>query len=317
MKFQKTRGLIAAPFTPMESDGRLNLAVLETYARWLHQSKVVGAFICGTTGEGNSLTLAERRQVAECWMAIAPKGLRVIVHVGYAPLADCRILASHAASIGADGIACMAPPIKTFGVSELADWCEQIAAAAPLLPFYYYHMPSVSGVNVKVAALLRLVAPRIPNFAGVKYTYEDLEDYAECLHFDNGRYDVLFGRDELLLAAVSLGARGAVGSTYNFAAPLYYELIAAFDRGDKGLAADLQAQAIRMITTCVGAGPHPVATFKWLMRKTGVDCGPSRPPLVDLTFVQATALDSALQTAGAYKWISRTRRSDTVATAVQ
>ncbi len=102
MTNKKTKGLIAAPFTPLRANGAVNLDAVAPYARWLHRHGVVGAFICGTTGEGMSLTMDERRQVAERWVATAPAGLRVIVHVGHNALADCQALAAHAQDIGAD-----------------------------------------------------------------------------------------------------------------------------------------------------------------------------------------------------------------------
>lgn len=302
----KTKGLVAAPFTPMKADRTLNLDRIDEYAKRLHGNGVTGSFICGTTGEGMSLTLDERRQVAERWVSSAPQGLRVIVHVGHASLADSRALAEHAALIGADSIACMAPFFfKPSGVEGLAEWCEEIAAAAPELPFYYYHMPSMTGFNVQVSEFLRLAAGRIPNLAGIKYTFEDLEDYERCLKFDNGRYDVLFGRDELLLSALKLSARGAVGSTYNFAPGLYHEIIAAYDRGDEDRAKELQALAVRMIAAFVDCGAHPIAAFKEFMSRIGIDCGPTRLPLSCPAGGQIAKRDEALDAAGALEWMAR------------
>lgn len=291
MNSRRTNGLIAAPFTPLHPDGSLNLDAIGACARHLWRTGVVGAFICGTTGEGASLTVDERRRVAERWMAEAPAGLRVIVHVGHTCLEDCRALAAHAESIGADSFACLAPYFfKPAGVPGLVDWCAAVAAAAPRLPFYYYHMPSMTGVSVPVADFLPAAAGRIPNLAGVKYTFEDLDDFERCLRFDGGRYDLLFGRDELLHSALKRGARGAVGSTYNFAAPLYQRIISAFDRGDEATAVALQARAVEMIQACVRAGGHPIAAFKTLMGRMGCACGPCRPPLANPTAGEAEAL---------------------------
>lgn len=296
MTIQKTNGLIAAPFTPLHADGSLNLDAIPSYAGHLQRLGVVGAFICGTTGEGASLTLGERRAVAERWRQAAPPDLRVIVHVGHTCLEDARALAAHAQAIGVDSIACLAPFFfKPDGVAGLVEWCAQVAAAAPQLPFYYYHMPSMTGCNVQVAEFLAAAGPRIPNLAGIKFTFEDLEDFARCLRFADGRYDVLFGRDELLHSALKLGARGAVGSTYNFGGPLYRQVIAAYDRGDGATAVALQATAVEMIKTCVNGGGHPIANFKCLMRRLGVDCGPTRLPLTNPTADQAAAMLARLE----------------------
>lgn len=302
---RKTNGLIAAPFTPMRADGALNLAAIGDYARWLHTNGVAGAFICGTTGEGASLTLDERRQVAEAWVKAAPSGLRVIVHVGGNCLADSRALAAHAAAIGADSIATLAPFFfKVRNVGELVEWCAQIASAAPQLPFYYYHMPSMTGTSLPVAEFLPAAAARIPSLAGIKYTYEDLEDFARCVRFENGRFDVLFGRDELLHSALKLGARGAVGSTYNFAAPQYRAIIEAFDRADEARAAALQAQAVQMIDSCVKCGAPPIAAFKWLLARVGMDCGPTRLPIVNITPQEFEPLAARLDALSGFAWSS-------------
>ncbi len=301
-----TEGLIAAPFTPMRADRTLDLNAVDSYARHLHANGVVGAFVCGTTGEGLSLTIEERCTLAERWVAAAPVGLRVIVHVGHNSLPDCRTLAAHAQSIGADSIACLAPSFfKPAGVDGLVAWCQQVAAAAPDLPFYYYHIPSMTGVSVTVSEFLGLAARRIPSLAGVKFTFEDLDDYQRCLELEDGRFDVLFGRDELLLSALARGARGAVGSTYNFAAPLYQTLIEAYRRDDRQQAAELQALAVRMIDVLVGSGAPPVATFKWFMSWVCVDCGPSRLPLVDPTDEQIVSLKSRLEAMGILEWAAR------------
>jgi N-acetylneuraminate lyase len=295
----KTTGLIAAPFTPMHADSSINLGAIEGYAQHLHSNGVVGAFVCGTTGEAMSLTLEERMSVAETWMKKAPKGLRVIVHVGHTTLGDCKKLASHAQSIGADSTSCMAPFFfKPNSAESLVQWCEQVASAAPKLPFYYYHIPSMTGVSIPAYEFLKIASDRIPNLVGVKFTYEDLDDFKSCLDFKNGRYDLLFGRDERLLSSFAIGARGAVGSTYNFAAPIYQKLIAAFEAGDQATAEKHQALAVKMIDTLVQGGPSPIATFKWFMKRLGVDCGPARAPLQNPSNAQMAHLEEQLKVLG-------------------
>lgn len=292
----KTRGLIAAPFTPMNSNGQLELRSVKAYADWLHQEGVVGAFICGTTGEGPSLTVPERLQQAEAWVAEAPEGLRVIVHVGHNSLPESKRLAEHAAAIGAGAVACMPPYFfKPGSIDQVVAWCAEVASAAPGLPFYYYHIPSMSGVNMLIADFLKAASGRIPNLVGVKFTYEDIEDFRNCLHVEDGRFDMLFGRDEVLLTALEAGARGAVGSTYNFAAPIYLRMIAAFDQGDIQKARELQEQAVRLIDTCIKGPWNALAAFKWLMGRVGVDCGPTRLPIPCLTTAEASQLEERLE----------------------
>ena len=69
MDIQHLQGLIAAPFTPMNQDGSLNVNIIPAYYEMLKANNVNGAFICGSTGEGVSMTAKEKKQVMEAWAA--------------------------------------------------------------------------------------------------------------------------------------------------------------------------------------------------------------------------------------------------------
>jgi len=300
-------GLVAAPFTAFHADGSLNLEKVEAQVGSLEASGVIGAFVCGTTGESLSLTVPERMAVAERWRAVAPHDFAVIIHVGHPCLADSQALAAHAQKIRARAIGAMAPCFfRPASVDDLVAWCAEVAAAAPELPFYYYHIPSMTGVNIPVADFLARAADRIPTLAGAKFTYENLMDYQRCVSFRNRHYDMLFGRDEILLSALVLGAKGAVGTTYNFAAPLFVRIIEAFGRGDLGAAQADQLRAAEMIATLLRHGG--LAAFKAVMKMIRVDCGPVRPPLRDLTPDERHHLHQDLERIGFFDYCSRCQK---------
>jgi len=280
MKIEHLKGLIAAPFTPMHADGSLNLGMIPFYYETLRTNGVTGAFICGSTGEGVSLTLQEKKQVAEAWANATQnnKDFKVITLVGGTCIADCIDLSQHARSAGLFAVAMTAPfYFKPADVSVLADVCASVAETVPDLPFYYYHIPVLTGVNFPMIDFLRKVDNRIPNLAGIKYTHEDFMDFLSCLNFSAGKYDMLWGRDENFLSALVLGAQGAVGSTYNYAAPLYHELIEAYERGDVETARERQQRAIDMISLLGKYGG--LGTGKAFMKLIGIDCGNFRPPV--------------------------------------
>ncbi len=293
------RGLVAAPFTPFNADRSINLDVIPTYARFLRENGVSAAFVCGTTGEGLSMTLEERLAVAEKWVKSADASLPVIVHVGHTCLEDAQKLTAHAQKIGAAAVSALAPCFfKPRNNDEMVDWCEAVASAAPSLPFYYYNIPSMTGVTLPVAEFLTKAADRIPTLVGVKYTYEDFPDYDACVKVAGGRFDILFGRDELLLEGWKAGALGAVGSTYNYAAPIYLRLLAAHRQGDEATARKLQDTAIKMIAICNGVGVTHLAASKALMAMLGVDCGPVRLPLIQPNATQLATMRSKLNEIG-------------------
>jgi N-acetylneuraminate lyase len=300
------RGLVAAPFTPFHADRSLNLDVIPAYARFLRDNGVGAAFVCGTTGEGLSLTLEERLRIAERWVACADDRLRVIVHVGHTCLTDARTLTAHAAKIGASAVSALTPCFfKPRNNAEVVNWCEAVASAAPALPFYYYNIPSMTGIDYPVVDFLAQAQDRIPSLAGVKYTHENLPDYKACVAFAQGRYDILFGRDELLLEGTDAGALGAVGSTYNYAAPLYLRLLAARTAGLATEARALQDAAIKMIAICNGIGVTHLAASKALMAMLGVDCGPVRLPLAQPDATQLATLRTRLNEIGFFDFAGR------------
>lgn len=284
MSIKHLQGLISAPFTPMDKQGNLNLKLIPAYYEFLKANKVTGAFICGSTGEGVSLTVAEKKQVMEAWGA-ATKGdseFKVMPLVGGTSVRESMELASHAYENGLYAIAITAPfYFKPPSVKALAEICQAIAGAVPKMPFYYYHIPVLTGVGFQMIDLLKAVDGIIPNFAGIKYTHEDFMDFLSCLHFNNGKYDMLWGRDENMLAALAIGANGAVGSTFNYAAPLYYKLIDAFNRGDLKEAQQLQQQSIDMIRLLGKYGG--IATGKAYMKLVGMDCGEFRLPVKNMS----------------------------------
>ncbi|MBI3821771.1 MAG: dihydrodipicolinate synthase family protein [Planctomycetes bacterium] len=284
-------GLVAAPHTPMHGDGSLNPSVISAQAQLLLESGVRGAFICGTTGESLSLTVSERVAVTEAWCDAVDGRMPIVVHVGSNSLLEARVLASHAAQCGVSAIAAMAPSFFKSSIDELIAYCAAVAEAAPETPFYYYDIPTMTNVPIPTARFLEQGAKSIPTLHGVKFTNNDLVTLQECLALD--AFDIVFGYDELLLAGLTFGVRGAVGSTYNFAAPIYQRLIDAFERGDLAAARLAQRQSVRMIRTLQEFGFSRAS--KAMMRLLGVDCGPVRLPLKPMTEDEVRELYGRLQ----------------------
>lgn len=279
MNTKPFQGLIAAPHTPFLEDGRLNLSRIELQYARLRTDGVAGAFVCGSTGEGLSLSTEERKLVATRWREVIGKDpFRLIVHVGHTSLNEACDLAMHARKLGAAGISSIAPIyFKPTELSELIDYCAPIAAAGGDLPFYYYDIPSLTGVTLSASLFLEQAHTRIPSLGGVKFSNTNLCVLQECLHAAGGRYEVYFGSDEMLLASLALGVTGAVGSTYNYIAPLYNHLIQAWNAGHLDQARSLQLRSVRLVGCLARFGA--LAAGKAMMARIGIDCGPVRSPL--------------------------------------
>lgn len=294
----KLSGLVAATHTPFHDDGSLNLDVVEKQAEHLQQNGIATAFIGGSTGESHSLNVDERRLLTTRWMEVARgTDLKVVVHVGSNCLIDAASLAKHAEQSKAVAVAALSPSyFKPRSVEVLVDCAAQIASAAPETPFYFYDIPVLTGVSLSMPDFLEVGRKKIPNLAGLKFTNPDLMAYQFCLRAGDGSFDLPWGCDEFLLAALAFGATGAVGSTYNFAAPIYHRVIKAFAAGDLTTARDEQFLAVQMIQIIVRHGF--IASTKAIMTMLGVDVGPSRLPNARLSAETTKSLRADLDQIG-------------------
>lgn len=293
-------GLVPAVLTPFDARGELNLSAVESHAELLARDGVAGVFVGGTTGEFSSLTFEERLALAARWAAVV-KGtaVRLVVHVGANCLPDAKHLAAHAQTLGAAAIAAVAPSyFKPKSLDVLIQWCAELASAAPHTPLYFYDIPVLTGVALPMADFIERAPARVPTLAGVKFTNPDLMTFQRLLRAGGGRFDVLFGMDEQLLAAVVLGARGAVGSGYNFAAPLYNRVLAAARANDFATARAEQYRGVELVALLMRYGYLPAA--KELMRTRGVDLGGVRLPHQPLTAEQAAAFRRELAALGSF-----------------
>ncbi|KAK2898441.1 hypothetical protein Q8A67_009859 [Cirrhinus molitorella] len=291
---KKLTGLVAATFTPLTAEGEINLSVIGPYIDYLiEKQNIKSVFINGTTGEGSSLSVEERKQLAGAWCQYGRGKLeQVIVHVGCLSIKDCQELARHAASIGADGIAVTSPSyFKPINADALKLFIKEVSIFAPDLPMYYYHLPSMTGVAFDAADVLNGIEQVIPSFQGVKYTGTDLRDLGQCVSYSQSHnWSVLFGVDEQLLGALVLGAHGAVGSTYNYFGRVVNQMLAAFDDGNHMQARALQFESMEIITFAKNLG-FDVAVNKQVMSEvSGLAMGPPRLPLLPCPVLKAQAI---------------------------
>jgi N-acetylneuraminate lyase len=304
MNLNPLHELVTATHSPFHDDGSLAPEVVPIQAAFLAANGISTVFITGSTGEAHSLTCAERMALYDAWAAAAPgHGLRVIAHVGSNCLEDAKTLARRAEKLGFAAISALAPSYyKPGSLTALIDCCAAIAAAAPATPFYYYDIPALTGVSFPMERFLVDAPARIPTLAGIKFTNPDLVSYRRSLEVA-GRFDLPWGVDEMLLSALAAGAKGGVGSTYNWAPELYRELVAAHARGDVEEARRLQSISIAMVDAIAATGF--LGTAKALMGRLGVPVGPARLPLGNPTAAQVDALVEKLDEIGFATWGAR------------
>ena len=295
-------GLIAAPFTPFDASGEVNLVMVGKLQKFYKDNGIAGVFICGTTGECSALTFDEKKLLFEEWSKYKTDDFKVIGFLGGTSVKECQQLARVAKDCDLDAVSVTAPYyFKPTGVEELAAFCGEVASASDL-PFYYYHIPIFTGAYYNMYDLLQQVDGNIPNFAGIKFTYENMMDFQRCLEYKKRKYDILWGRDEMLLAGLVTGAKGAIGSTYGYSAPVCRQIIEAYNRMDIEQARALQLKALGYMTLLHRYGS---STGKAFMKAVGMDCGGYRLPVRNLTNEQMQQFLSELKATDFFEYCSK------------
>lgn len=290
---KKLTGLVAATFTPLTPQGEINLPMIGPYIDYLREKQgVCNVFVNGTTGESMSLSIEERKKLAEEWCQRGQGKLeQVIVHVGCMSVKESQELARHAAQIGADGIAVISPSFfKPKSADTLRMFLQEVASAAQDLPFYFYHLPAFTGVNILARDVLDGIEELIPSFRGVKFSGNDLMDFSLCASFSQPSWSLLYGVDEQLLSALVIGANGAVGSTYNYAGCYVKNLLSAFESRDLDKARAIQLKLQKLLSFAIKTG-FDVGVNKQLMCEiSGLSLGPPRLPVEPCSSAHAQSI---------------------------
>ena len=290
--------ILPAVFTPMYEDESIHYARVDALYQRCMESGFNGIFLNGTTGECMSLSAGEREKLVETWTACRKKNknnaFKIVVHVGSSNLFEASEMAEHAQAQGANGIA-MVPTFyfRPKTLNDLIEQCKYVASAAPEVPFYYYNIPSLTGVNFPLLSFVEQAAKEIPTFAGLKNSFNDLVDYQNCLHFSKGDYSMYWGTDEVFMMVYAAGNRHYVGSTYNYMGEIYFRMLDAYHAGNYEKLTTLQSEATSIYK--ILNEYNALIAGKTIMGHIGIDCGPVRRPLKRLEASEASALLAKLQ----------------------
>ena len=179
----------------------------------------------------------------------------------------------------------------------------EVASGAPSLPFYYYHIPSFTGVMVDMVEFLEVGRRGIPNLAGIKFSDFNVFEFQSCLQSCGAEFDALWGCDEMLLSALVVGAKGAVGSTYNVVSPLFLRIMRLFEEGNLEEAERLQYLAVRFVRVLERYAPLHTS-LKAVMKMIGLDCGGVRLPQQPLPDGTVEQIAKDLEDLGLMKWFA-------------
>jgi dihydrodipicolinate synthase/N-acetylneuraminate lyase len=275
------RGALAAAVTPLRDGGEaLDEDAFAPYADFLAAGGLDGLLALGTTGEGFLLRVEQRMRAAELFVEACRGRLAVAVHAGAQSTWDTVQLAAHAADIGAEAVAVIAPPYFALDEAELLSHLDAAARACDPTPFYVYEFAARSGYAVPLAVLERL-REAAPNFRGLKVSDVPWDRFAPYLVEG---LDIFVGPEALIpqgLAGGAVGAVSALGSAFP-------ELVAAAVR-------DPRSADLAPVRTTIERFPFQSA-LKTVLAQRGVPINPDvRRPLRTLTEEEQAELEAWLE----------------------
>ena len=276
--FSKFQGIIPAFYACYDKNGQIDAAAVRALTEYFLDKGVKGLYVGGSSGECIYQSVAERKLVLENVMAVAKGKLTIIAHVACNNTADSCELAAHAESLGVDAIAAIPPIYFHLPEYAIAQYWNDISAAAPNTDFIIYNIPQLAGVALTMPLLRTML--KNPRVIGVKNSSMPVQDIQ--MFRDEGAI-VFNGPDEQLLSGLAAGAIGGIGGTYGAMPELYMKIRELYLTGNMELGREVQNECCRIIYKMCSAKGNMYAVIKTILRRQGgPDCGGVRLPLAPM-----------------------------------
>ena len=270
-------GVCTALVTPF-LDGRINYPMVNVLLKRQVDARIPAVVLAGTTGEAPTLSDEEKLELFRRAKAHVGDDMTVIAGTGSNDTAHAVELSRAAQEEGADALLVVSPYYNKATPAGLYAHYLSIAHAVSV-PIIIYNVPSRTGVDIPVSVYQRL--SRIPNIVGVKEAGTDIRKFAQIRSACGEDFTVWSGNDDLTVPAVSMGAKGVISVASNVVPSQMRDLTGAALDGDMDTAADLQCRLSPLLELLFcEVNPIPVKTA---MARIGLDCGPCRLPLTELT----------------------------------
>lgn len=285
-------GVFAATLIPMRNDLSCNEQELARHCQDLMARGCRGIALFGTTGEGTSFSVEERKQVMKKLIAFGISPQRLILGICCSAISDAVHLAQAALEANCLSIL-VVPPFFYKNVSDegvIAFYRELIQRTCnPALRLILYHIPQFSGVpfNLSIIKALREEFPDI--VIGMKDSEGNLPFIKDILANCPG-FKIFAGREHLLSEAVQLGAVGGISGIANVFPELLCSLY-EYGRNQENSNRNLDLKRIREVLQMYPIFP---ALKSMMEQKNGEKWHALRPPLTPLTHQQKLALFRAL-----------------------
>lgn len=271
------KGIYAALLTPFKENEEINYQALEQLINHNFDNGLDGLYVCGSTGESMLMSEEERISVLEFTKEVAKDRGVLIAHVGNISTASAIRMAKVAEKLGYDAISAVVPFYYAFSKEAIKNYYKEIIDSTSL-PMIIYNFPGANGFTGMMDIVNELIDDE--KLIGVKHTSDNLFWLEEFKHQKKHLY-VFNGFDEMLIAGLSMGADGGIGSTYNFMGKYILNIYNAFNQGDIKTAQQYQDKVNRIVEKMI---PHGVfAMEKRILTYMGIPMGDCRKPFMPLS----------------------------------
>ncbi|WGF89577.1 N-acetylneuraminate lyase [Marinivivus vitaminiproducens] len=277
------REIYSALVTPYGAHGGVDRDGLGRLLEFQRAMGLSGVYVGGSSGEAMLQTVDERADVIKAVAELNP-GIKLIAHIGAIATRDALSLSDAANESGYDAVSAISPFYYTFSDSELVRHYYAIADRSAV-PLVVYSFPA-KGLGLTPELCTTLLAH--PNIAGVKYTSADLYMLDTLKRANPGKI-FYNGFDEIFLAGLSMGADGAIGTTYNFMGDVFCAIDAAFAEGRMAEALELQGMANAIIAKLYRS---IISGTKYVLARMDVPVGGTRLPIEDVDWAAVPGLQA-------------------------
>lgn len=274
----KYQGIIPAFYACYDDEGKVSSERTKALVEFLLKKGVKGLYVGGSSGECIYHSVAERKEILEAVMEAAQGKLTVIAHVACNNTADSCELAAHAESLGVDAIASIPPIYFHLPEHAIAQYWNDISAAAPNTDFVIYNIPQLAGVALTMPLFKEML--KNPRVAAVKNSSMPVQDI-QMFKMEGGEDFVVFnGPDEQLISGLAMGADGAIGGTYGVMPELYVKIFDLCKAGDYAAARKIQYAVDAIIYAMCACKGNLYAVMKAIIKmREGLELGSVRKPL--------------------------------------
>jgi len=286
--------VLTAMITPMHENGDVNFAEAQRIAEYLLQNGSDGLVVSGTTGEGATLTNAEKLKLFSAVIEVArARKAPVIAGTSNNDTADTVELSKKAEALGVDGILAVTPYYNKPPQDSMYAHFAALDQALNV-PIMLYNVPSRTNNNLAPATLARLA--QLPHIAAIKEATGDMEQMTLYRALTPPDFLIYSGEDSVLLPMYCLGACGVVSVAAHLIGREIQEMLEAYDQQQTQLAQELHYRYFEACTKLfITTNPMPV---KYAMRRLGFATGPCRLPMTWVNEQQAAAIDAMMADIG-------------------